>query len=143
MTALFPITYQKLKAVWEAQARVPKTTVASPETRGFTTGARSKAWYSRSASRIAAYSPVAWPSAVRIAAPFPRFRSWNTTFTTSGQAPFERSSRVPSVEPSSTTTSSRSSGSSAERASAIAASTVARSLKTGMRIESLSGTGRR
>ena len=73
---------------------------------------------------------------MRTAAPLPRFRSWKTTFTPSGQVVPLRSSRVPSVDPSSTTTSSRlATGSSAVSASSIAASTVERSLNTGMRIE--------
>ena len=137
VTDLLPITYQKLNDDWEVQARVPKTTRASPETRGSSTSARSAARYSRSASRIAASSMVACCSAVWTAAPFPRFRGWSTTVTFPGQARDCRSSRVPSVEPSSTSTSSRlSTGSSAFSASSIAASTVERSLNTGMRIES-------
>src|SRR5262245_44945193 len=54
----------------------------------------------------------------------------------SGQEPSRSSSRVPSVDPSSTTISPRlATGSSAERASSIAASSVARSLNTGIRTE--------
>ena len=99
VTALFPITYQKLNEDWDVHARVPKTTCASPETSGPRTSARSAARYSRSASRIAANSSVACRSAVRIAAPFPRLRSWKTTLTFSatpgrrGAPEFRRSTR--------------------------------------------------
>ena len=92
-------------------------------------GPRLAASYSRSASRTAAKRPLASASAVWSAAPLPRLRSWKRTRTCSGQLPFRSSSRVPSVEPSSTITSSRElTGSSVSSASLIAASTVARSL---------------
>jgi hypothetical protein len=61
-----PITYQKLNAECDDQARVPNTTFASPAISGASRSARSAARYSRSASRTAAYSPVADASAVRI-----------------------------------------------------------------------------
>ena len=106
-----------------------------PRRAGSRTSARSDARYSRSASRIAENSSDACSSAVRTAAPLPRFLSWKASRTLSGHSRLERASRVPSVEPSSTTTSSRvATGRSAARASSIAASTVKCSLKTGMRI---------
>ena len=37
VTALFPMTYQKLNDDWDVHARVPNTTCASPETSGSST----------------------------------------------------------------------------------------------------------
>ena len=89
---------------------------------------------------MAEYVPLACSSPVRIAAPLPRFFACRTSSTPSGSDASASHSRVPSVEPSSMITSCRvATGSSAPSASAIAASIVGRSLKTGIRIVSESG----
>ena len=75
-----------------------------------------------------------------MAAPLPWFVVCSTSRTRLSQLPLEwRISAVPSVEPSFTTISSKSVGSSVRSTSAIACSTRSRSLKTGIRIESIVG----
>src|SRR5262245_47326907 len=92
--------------------------------------------YSRSASWISTRSPVTCSRPVRIAAPFPRLRSWRTTRTVLS-ASWLSTSRVPSLLPSSTSTNSRSSGMSTARIRRTISATVLRSSYTGTMTDSL------
>src|SRR3954447_24003582 len=84
---------------------------------------------------IADTSPRAWVRAVRTAAPLPWFTSCLCRCTLSGHSREKSASRVPSVEPSSTTISSMSVPRSASSTSLIARSNVSISLYTGMRTD--------
>ena len=140
MTALFPITYQKLNEDWDVpRARSEDDVALHPETSGWRTVGEVGGTVLEVGveDRRELPGPRGWErSADRGALPRGSARG-TTTFTPSGHMPSARSSRVPSVEPSSTTTSSRlATGSSAPSASSIAPSIVERSLNTGIRIDS-------
>src|SRR4051794_21945969 len=90
---------------------------------------------------IAETAPRACSSAVRTAAPLPMLLSCLKSRTRSGHSRPNRSSRVPSVDPSSTTISSKSASIFASSTSPMARSAVAISLKTGIRTESSGASG--
>src|SRR4051812_12876403 len=90
---------------------------------------------------IAETSPRACSSAVRTAAPLPMLRSCVNSRTGFGHSRPRSSSRVPSVDPSSTTISSKSASIFASRTSAMARSAVPISLKTGIRMDSSRASG--
>ncbi len=75
--------------------------------------------YSRSASCTMTSSPVAAAKPVRSAAPLPWLRSWYSTVTLAGNAVRCRSSRVPSVEQSSTSTMSLSTATRCTRSTSV------------------------
>src|SRR6266850_5523285 len=86
-------------------------------------------------------SPVASSMPRRIAAPLPRLWSCSTTRMSSRVRPcWARSSRVPSVEPSSTTISSRAPSTGAFRTRSMISPMVAASLNTGTMIDSFTLT---
>ena len=72
--------------------------------------------------------PVARPAAVRTAAPLPRLRGWVCTLTRASAASPARIAAVPSVLPSSTTTSSTSHGYGTSSTRLTTAATVSASL---------------
>src|SRR4051812_10791782 len=89
----------------------------------------------------AASCPRACWGAVRTAAPFPMLRSCLKSRTRSDHSRPKSSSRVPSVDPSSTTISSKSASIFASSTAAMARSAVAISLKTGIRTDSSGASG--
>ena len=85
-----------------AAARSPNPASARPSAIGASSFGYSCGSYSRSASWTMTTSPVAAANPVRSAAPLPWLRSWYNTRTLAGKVVFCRSSRVPSLEQSST-----------------------------------------
>src|SRR3954463_13409 len=141
VTPLLPITYMKEWLVEPSKARTPKTAFERPSRSGGSRPPRSSGSYSRSASMIAETSPRACSSAVRTAAPLPMLRSCVNSRTGFGHSRPRSISRVPSVDPSSTTISSKSASIFASRTSAMARSAVPISLKTGIRMDSSRASG--
>ena len=108
MTALLPITYQKLNDDWDVHARVPKTTCASPETSG------SRTWREVGGAVLEVGVEDRCELLRRVLERRPHGRALaevpvvvDDLARSRASRATARSSRVPSVEPSSTMTSSR------------------------------------